>query len=122
MARLIQHLFEEPRPCSYLNDRSASLEHRILLEATSAELEAMLVRGWRRFGPDYFRPACAPCSECVPIRIPIDKFSPSRSQRRALRNFGSFRVIVGPPVVDEARLALYHRWHAFRESAREWAP
>jgi arginine-tRNA-protein transferase len=24
--------------------------------------------------------------------------------------------------VDKARLALYHRWHAFRESARDWAP
>jgi len=122
MARLIQHLIEEPRPCSYLSDRCASLEHRILVDATAAETEAMLIRGWRRFGPDYFRPLCSPCNECVPVRVPVAGFVPSRSQRRALRNVGGLRAIIGSPNMDDARLRLYHRWHAFRESAREWAP
>lgn len=121
MAHLIQHIVEEPRPCSYLSDTSASLEHRIQVDTTPEEFESMLVRGWRRFGPDYFRPSCGGCRQCVPIRIPIAGFAPSKSQRRALRNIGHLRVVVGPPAVDDARLELYHRWHAFREDEREWA-
>src|SRR5262249_9617501 len=27
-----------------------------------------------------------------------------------------------PPRVDDEHLALYHRWHADREAAREWSP
>lgn len=122
MARLLQHVTEEPRTCSYLPDRQASLEHRILIDMTSEELEGLLVRGWRRFGPDYFRPSCASCNQCVPIRIPTAAFAPSKSQRRARRNGTGLRATLGAPVINEERLALYHRWHSFREQARDWAP
>src|SRR5205823_6365924 len=122
VARLIQTIVESPRPCSYLNERVASLEHRIVVDATPEELEAMLVRGWRRFGPDYFRPACGACSECVPTRVPTDRFTPSRSQRVASRRCAGLRVVIGAPRVDEQRLELYHDWHAFREEARGWDP
>lgn len=122
MARLIQLLVEAPRACSYLPEERASLEHRILLDVEPAELEAMLSRGWRRFGPDYFRPACAPCDACASTRVLTATFEPTRSQRRAQNRMRQLRIEVGSPQVDEARLALYHRWHQNREIAREWAP
>lgn len=122
MARLIQRIIEEPRPCSYLTDRRASLEHHIMADATSDELEVLLARGWRRFGPDYFRPVCAPCSECVPIRIPVARFAPSRSQRRVTRKITSLRVVISAPGMDQQKLDLYHKWHAFRERERDWEP
>jgi arginine-tRNA-protein transferase len=122
MARLLQQIIEEPRACSYLPDRCASLQHRIMLDLSAEELEPMLARGWRRFGPDYFRPACGPCSACVPIRVPTASFRPSKSQRRALRAVSGLKAVIGPPRVDNERLDLYHRWHAFREQAREWSP
>jgi arginyl-tRNA--protein-N-Asp/Glu arginylyltransferase len=121
MAREIRHLQEAPRPCSYLPDATASLEHRILLDVSAAELGHLLERGWRRFGPDYFRPACPACSLCVPTRLPVADFAPSKSQRRARRNAAGLRVTLGPPLVDDARLDLYRRWHADREAARDWA-
>jgi arginine-tRNA-protein transferase len=122
MARLLKHLFEAPRACSYLPDTVASLEHRLMLEVGPDELDRLLERGWRRFGPDYFRPACPACSQCVPTRIPVAEFAPTKSQRRARRNAARLRVMVGPPSVDEERLALYQRWHRDREEAREWSP
>jgi arginine-tRNA-protein transferase len=122
MARLIQHLVEPPRACSYIPPEPASLEHRILLDVDPVELDHLLERGWRRFGPDYFRPACPRCSSCVPTRILAAELVPSRSQRRAVNRGRELRVMVGPPRVDNERLALYHAWHAEREIAREWAP
>lgn len=120
MARVLDILQEEPRACSYLDDRQASLFHRILVEVSPLELEAMLERGWRRFGPDYFRPACPSCAACVPTRVPTRTFAPSKSQRRARSACSDLTMRVGVPVFDAERLALYHRWHAFREAARGW--
>ena len=120
MARLIQRIVEPPRPCSYLENEIASLEVRVLVDVTPDELEAMLERGWRRFGPVYFRPACAACNECVTLRIPTATFAPSKSQRRAKKNAAHLRRSVAVPIVDRERLDLYHRWHAAREAARGW--
>jgi arginine-tRNA-protein transferase len=122
MARLLEHIVEPPRECVYLPDRDAVTETRLLIDVSPAELGAMLERGWRRFGPAYFRPMCEPCQECVSIRIPVARFSPNKSQRRALRSARRLRRVVGTPDVDEQRLELYHRWHAQREEARGWPP
>ncbi len=90
------------------------------MEVTPEELEARLVRGWRRFGPDYFRPQCPSCSDCIPTRIDVERFAPSKSQRRARRACSDLEIHVGAPRFSEERLALYREWHASREHARGW--
>jgi len=120
MARQLQHVVEDPRPCSYLPDRAAALEHRILLDVTVEETEALLSRGWRRFGPDYFRPACPACSLCIPTRVPTDAFTPTKSQRRARQACARLERHIVRPTCDDERMALYHAWHASRETERGW--
>lgn len=122
VARVHHHVVEDPRPCSYLPSRDAQLEIRVMDGVSAEDLEALLARGWRRFGPVYFRPACVGCAECVPLRIDVATFAPSKSQRRAAKNAARLRRTVGPPIVDAERLALYHRWHEQREAARGWEP
>jgi arginine-tRNA-protein transferase len=114
-----QHL-EAPRPCDYLAEALASLEYRVMTRVTVAELEEMLRRGWRRQGILYFRPACGACFECRSLRLPLDRFVPTESQKRARRRAGRFRLEVGPPRVDAERVALFEAWHRFREGARGW--
>jgi arginine-tRNA-protein transferase len=114
------HFVEDPRPCDYLPTERASLEYRVMAHLDAVALEALLVRGWRRLGPFYFRPACAGCFECVPLRIPVAAFRPTRSQARALARSRRFQTRIGVPRVDEARLDLYSRWHAGREERRGW--
>lgn len=122
LGRLLQRFIERPHPCSYLPDQTASLEYRLLVDVTPEELEAMLERGWRRFGAAYFRPVCSPCGECVSLRLPVATFQPSRSQRRAAQKCATLRCEVGPVRVDDERLELYAAWHANREQARRWDP
>jgi arginine-tRNA-protein transferase len=120
MARVLR-IFRDPEgPCAYLPEARARLDHRILLDVSPGAFDRLLFLGWRRFGPDYFRPACAACSECVPTRIPVATFSPSRSQERVRKKGAAFRATFGPAGVDEARLGLYHLWHENREDARGW--
>jgi arginine-tRNA-protein transferase len=86
------------------------------------ELERLLERGWRRFGPVYFRPVCAACAECVSVRVPVQEFAPSHNLKKVAKRSGHLRVQVGVPEVDDARLDLYRRWHASREEERGWKP
>lgn len=109
-------------PCSYLPGRAATTDYRILTEVTPEEHEALLVRGWRRFGRQYFRPECAQCMECVSLRIAVATFSPTKSQRRAWRKSAHLRVEVGAPRVTEERLELFRAWHTMREATRGWNP
>jgi arginine-tRNA-protein transferase len=118
--RLLERVIEKPRPCSYLPAQAASLEVHVMLDVSAEETQGLLERGWRRFGPMYFHPACAGCGECVSLRILVSEFSPSKSQRRVARACAGLRRVVGPPRVDEARLALYAKWHESREDARGW--
>lgn len=108
--------------CPYLAGRMSSTDYRILTEVTPREHEAMLVRGWRRFGLQYFRPECVGCLECVSLRIPLATFQPTKSQRRAWRKCGHLRVEIGRPQANADRLALFEAWHAMREQTRGWKP
>lgn len=122
MPRLLKHFVEPPRPCVYLPDQIAQLENKVMLDVSAPQFGAMMTRGWRRFGPFYFRPACAACDACRSIRIPVDRFEPSATQRRAQKRLARLRVTVQTPSVTPERLALYRRWHGFREDARGWSP
>jgi leucyl-tRNA---protein transferase len=113
---------DPPRPCAYLPAETARLEQRVLSDVAPAEWDAMLARGWRRFGPVYFRPACAPCGECVSLRIPVPGFRPSESQRRARKALGGFQLRTGPATATQEKVDLYRRWHAAREEKRDWEP
>ena len=122
MARIVRRLLEPPHECPYLPGRTAVLDVAVLVDVSSDELGVLLERGWRRFGPAYFRPVCEACDECVSLRIPVAGFTPSRSQKRARRLASALTRTVGVPVVDDERLGLYARWHAQRESQRGWEP
>jgi arginine-tRNA-protein transferase len=120
--RLLDRYVEPERACSYLPEARAQLETLLLDDVSPAELELFLERGFRRFGPAYFRPRCARCAECVSLRIPVEGFVPTRSQKRAARRAARLSRVVGRPVVDDERMELYRKWHAARESARGWSP
>jgi len=120
MATLHLHLPDEREPCGYLPGREARMEYRVMTNVTPEELEWMLVRGWRRFGHLYFRPACPACVECVSLRIPVATFHPNKSQRRAWKRCSHLRVLTQTPRVDDERIELYHAWHTMREETRGW--
>ena len=120
MALLLQEFTAPESVCMYLPAQQWSNQYRTMLEVSPEEFGEMLARGWRRFGPVYFRPACAGCMQCVSIRIPIGTFQPNKSQRRAREKCQDLRLEIGKPRVDPERLGLYERWHKMRETERGW--
>ncbi len=121
--RVTQELTRYTSPeevCPYLHDRPSRLEYRVILDLQPTTWDAMLARGWRRFGPVYFRPVCQGCLHCVSLRIPVARHQASKSQRRLMRKAERFQVRMNVPRCDRERLELYGRWHANREATRDW--
>jgi leucyl-tRNA---protein transferase len=118
---LILHRFvSDPHPCVYLPDRMASLEYGYTPLLDPQEYEDLMNRGYRKFGRFVFRPVCRGCEECRPIRIPVERFRPDRSQRRAWRRNAELEVRLAPPSVDERRLELYEKYHAAQTERKGW--
>ncbi len=92
-----------------------------MVEALSpTEYDDYLENGWRRFGSTLLRPNCRGCSKCVPIRLSIAEFRPSRSQRRARRRNSDLEVTVREPSVTLEHVQLYLDYHAERHRSRDW--
>lgn len=116
----LAQLDTEPEACPYLPGRQARTRYRLVSELQPREYDEKLSQGWRLFGSILFSPNCSGCSECLSIRVPVERFSPSRSQRRVLRRNRDLSLEVGGPKLDGERLDLYTRHHADRETRRGW--
>ncbi|HEX3149858.1 MAG TPA: arginyltransferase [Gemmataceae bacterium] len=109
-----------PSVCGYLPDEVWSLQHVFIAEATAAEYEGYLKRGWRRFGRAFFHPVCKSCHKCQSIRVPVATFRPDRSQRRARTANADVELRIGEPEVTAAKLDLYDRFHEFQADEKGW--
>lgn len=97
-------------PCPYLPERVARMPlRRQLRELTPEEFDESLAGGDRRVGRMLYRTACPSCQACEPIRVVVQEFQPTRSQRRVRRRNADVTVSIGPARFDEERLALYNR-------------
>ena len=81
--------------CSYLPDEAEQL--MVLLDdkhRNPTGYENLLVAGFRRSGNDLYRPHCQGCSACHSLRIPVQKFTASRSQKRIQQNNRDIRLVL----------------------------
>ena len=113
--------FVEPqRGCSYLPAETASLEYRVYPQLSIETYSELLERGWRRHGRMLFRPQCPTCTQCRPLRVPVETFAPSKSQRRARHKNADITVRLEHATVTPAHVALYNVYHADMAARRGW--
>lgn len=113
----IQFYVTTPYPCGYLEGRLAqsliAAPHHLIDSRVYSELIQL---GFRRSGKFAYRPHCENCAACVPVRLPVAAFHPSRSQRRAWKHHVNLTVHVLDLQFSEEHFALYRAYQHARHT------
>lgn len=103
--------------CGYLPNKLAqsliaSPQHLINADIYSG----LIQQGFRRSGKFAYRPHCETCRECIAVRIILQNFSPSRSQKRSIKQHDNLTVSILPVAFYEEHYALYTAYQKARHS------
>ncbi len=98
--------------CSYLPNLSTqTLFIDPVAEKSTWLYQSLLDLGFRRSGRDIYRPDCPGCKACIPVRIPVARFSPRRSQRRVWeRHQAGLSIKIAPARFIREHFELYTKY------------
>ncbi|WP_439814694.1 arginyltransferase [Zavarzinia sp. CC-PAN008] len=104
-----------PAPCPYLPGR---MERKVFTRLTGDDPrqlnDALTHAGFRRSQGIAYKPACEGCHACVSVRIPVERFQPSRWMRRVMRRNDDLQMQSAPPVATVEQFDLLRRYLGHR--------
>jgi len=106
--------------CSYLQDHKQTTHYKVIDRCTKQQCSELIERGWRRFGTMFFRPVCSDCDKCESIKIDVDNYSFSKSERRVIKKASHFKIIIQSPTITKEHLSLFRRYHDYMRDKRGW--
>ena len=108
-------VLSQEHPCGYLETKIAqSLFVHPSYSITTSTYAHLLEQGFRRSGEEVYAPHCSHCSACIPARLPLKGFKPSKSQRRCMRKNIETQVNIKPAIFKQAHYDMYLRYQAIR--------
>ncbi len=110
-------------PCSYLPGKKATT---VFIDP-NAEVDKQLYSnlsdiGFRRSGGHLYRPHCASCTACIPVRIPVNELMLNRKQRRCLRKNADLDVTFVDNIETDEHYALYEKYIELRHHDGDMYP
>ncbi|MDE2091612.1 MAG: arginyltransferase [Gammaproteobacteria bacterium] len=101
--------------CSYLPNKTARMIFLGPGAASRGHVYSRLAeQGFRRSGPYLYKPGCEHCHACIPVRLPVASFIPTRSQRRTWKRNQDLDAELRPAEFVEEHFDLYQRYMHWR--------
>ncbi len=116
----IIEVLEEDKICSYYDDKKSDMRYKYIQSSSALEHMNMLQRGWRRFGNMHFVPECKSCNECVTIRINVNEYKFTKSQKRVLSKNKGIEVYLQEPTLSVDHLKLFDKYHSHMNKKKSW--
>lgn len=97
--------------CGYYADRqSANIIPDPKIQMHKNLYSLLVSKGFRRSGNFVYRPHCPDCQACVPCRINVADFKPSRNQRRCLKKNNDLSTHIVTAGFTAEYFELYQRY------------
>ncbi len=106
--------------CSYLQNKEQITHYKVIENCSTQNCQDLVERGYRRFGKMYFRPICEGCNECQSIKIDVNNFNFSKSQRKIIKKAEHIKSYVQTPTLSQAHLDLFEKYHLFMKNKKGW--
>ncbi|GMR09064.1 MAG: arginyltransferase [Gammaproteobacteria bacterium] len=113
----LKFYLSRPHECSYLPDHQATtLFADPDSSITTEQYDDLIQFGFRRSGSMIYRPRCASCQACVPVRVACSSFQANRTQRRIWKKNDDLTVVLKPGEYNDEHFALYQRYISTRHT------
>jgi len=107
--------------CSYLDSMKQTTHYKVIENCDILNSQALIERGFRRFGKMYFRPICKDCNECQSIKIDVNSYTFSKSARRVLKKAKDVKSYIQTPTMTKEHLELFDKYHLFMSEKKGWS-
>lgn len=114
----LQFYVTTPYSCGYLPQQLAQsliASPQYLVDANV--YSGLIQQGFRRSGKFAYRPHCEHCHACTPVRVVLDAFKPTRSQKRAFKQHADLQARILPIAFQQSHYDLYAQYQALRHSS-----
>lgn len=112
-----------PHPCSYIDNREATTlfidPETNITPLAYTELNDI---GFRRSGKHFYIPHCKNCHDCVPTRIPVSQFIPTKRQLRILKKNQDLQSKSIQNIRSDEHYALYEKYIQARHTDGDMHP
>ena len=111
----LQSYITAPYVCGYLSGMAARSQVVVPYQLIDANVYSELVKmGFRRSGMFVYKPACDACDACISIRVRVDAFQPSRSQKKTAKRLAYLEASVVDLRDADEYYALYQEYQKKR--------
>jgi len=109
-------------PCPYIDGQ---VERRLVTELVGRDAgrlhDQLSLAGFRRSHGIVYAPACPACQECIPVRIVVPEFKPSRSHRRILKKNSDVSGEEIPAVATSEQFQIFYEYQTARHAIGDMA-
>jgi len=103
--------------CSYIDKMDAqSLVVTPYKSINQTNFQDLVEKGFRRSGQYVYKPNCEICTACIPIRLVVKEFLPSKTQKRTYQKHEHLRVQEAPLIFKQEHFDLYLKYQNKRHS------